>query len=312
MSSGTAPHPPRSAAAPRHLHRAELEIVAGSFLISFSGVFVKIAHIGPTAAGVYRNLFGAIALFAIALARRDSFWRGWNNLRWVLLGGLAFAADIYFWHRSIHYVGPGLATILGNFQVFFMAAAGILLFKEPATVRFLISIPIAITGLFLLVGLNWSEFDATYRTGVIFGVFTALSYAAYLLCLRGARREPNRLSAPANLTWVSSFTAALLAVTALAGRESLAIPDMNTAWILIAYGVSCQALGWIIISRNFHRVDASRAALILLLQPALTFAWDMLFFHRPTSTLELTGALIAIGAIYLGAVRPASRAPGAA
>ena len=107
-------------------HRAELQIVAGSVFISFSGVFVKIAHVGPTAAGVYRTFFGALALFAIALARRDFFWRGWNNLRWVLLGGVAFATGIFFWHRSIHYVGPGLATILGNFQVFFMAAAGIL------------------------------------------------------------------------------------------------------------------------------------------------------------------------------------------
>ena len=292
--------------------RAELEIVAGSFLISFSGVFVKIAHVGPTAAGVYRNLFGAIALFAIALARHDSFWRGWNNLRWVLLGGVAFAADIYFWHRSIHYVGPGLATILGNFQVFFLAAAGILFFHERATVQFLISIPIAMAGLFLLVGLDWSGFDATYRKGVIFGVFTATSYAAYLLCLRGARREPYRLSAPANLTWVSAITALLLVVAALAGHESLAIPDAETALVLIAYGVLCQALGWIIISRNFQRVDASRAALILLLQPALTFAWDILFFHRPTTGIEMVGALIAIAAIYLGAVRPAPRAPEAA
>ena len=292
--------------------RAELEIVAGSFLISFSGVFVKIAHVGPTAAGVYRNLFGAIALLAIALARRDSFWRGWNNLRWVLLGGVAFAADIYFWHRSIHYVGPGLATILGNFQVFFLAGAGILFFHEPSTLRFLISIPIAIAGLFLLVGLDWSGFDATYRKGVIFGVFTATSYAAYLLCLRGARREPHRLSAPANLTWVSAITALLLVIAALAGHESLAIPDASTALVLIAYGVLCQALGWIIISRNFQRVDASRAALILLLQPALTFAWDILFFHRPTTGLEMVGALIAIAAIYLGAVRPTPRAPEAA
>jgi drug/metabolite transporter (DMT)-like permease len=295
-----------------HTHRAELEIVAGSFLISFSGVFVKLAHVGPTAAGVYRNFFGAIALCAIALARRDTFWRGWNNLRWVILGGVAFAADIYFWHRSIHYVGPGLATILGNFQVFFMAAAGIFFFREPATLRFLISIPIAVTGLFLLIGLNWSGFDETYRKGVFFGVFTATSYAAYLLCLRGARKEKNRLSAPANLTWVSAITAALLAVIAVAGRESLAIPDAGTAFVLISYGVLCQAMGWIIISRNFHRVDASRAALILLLQPALTFAWDVLFFHRPTTGIEMVGALIAIGAIYLGAVRPAPRAPEAA
>ncbi|HEX6790629.1 MAG TPA: DMT family transporter [Candidatus Krumholzibacteria bacterium] len=292
----------------RHVHRAELEIVAGSFFISFSGVFVKIAHVGPTSAGVYRLLFGAIALFLIALARRDTFWKGWNNFRWVILGGVAFAADIYFWHRSIHDVGPGLATILGNFQVFFMAAAGILIFREPATARFLVSIPIAIAGLFLLVGLRWSQFDATYRQGVIFGVFTAVSYAAYLLSLRGARREHNRLSAPANLTWVSAFTALLLALAALAGRESLRIPDARTAVVLVAYGVLCQALGWIIISRNFHRVPASRVALILLLQPALTFVWDILFFHRATSAVETMGALLAIGAIYLGAIRTAAPA----
>ena len=111
---------------------------------------------------------------------------------------------------------------------------------------------------------------------------------------------------------MSGFTALLLAVTAVAGGESLAINDMNTTLVLVAYGVLCQALGWIIISRNFHRVDASRAALILLLQPALTFAWDMLFFHRKTSGLEITGALIAICAIYLGTVRPSPRASEAA
>jgi len=288
-----------------HSHRAELEIVAGSFLISFSGVFVKIAHVGPTAAGVYRNLFGALALFAIALARRDEFWRGWRHLRWVLLGGIAFAADIFFWHRSIHYVGPGLATILGNFQVFFLATAGILLFREPATLRFLLSVPIAVTGLFLLVGLNWSDFDASYRRGVVFGIITAASYAIYLLCLRGARREAGRLSAPANLTWVTAITALLLVLAAVAGGESLRIPDVGTGLVLVAYGVLCQALGWIIISRNFQRVPASRFSLILLLQPSLTFIWDILFFDRPTSVVEMAGALITMGAIYLGGVRPA-------
>jgi len=288
----------------RQTHVAELQIVAGSFLISFSGVFVKIADVGPTAAGVYRNLFGAIALFLIAYVRRDTFWGGWRNLGWVVLGGMAFAADIFFWHRSIHYVGPGLATILGNFQVFFMATAGILLFHEPATARFLISVPIAVAGLFLLVGLNWSDFDATYRRGVIFGIITAASYAIYLLCLRGARHETRHLSAPANLAWVTSVTALLLVGAARIGHESLRIPDRETAAVLVAYGVLCQALGWIIISRNFKRVAASRFALILLLQPALTFLWDILFFARPTTGIELVGAFMTIGAIYLGGVQP--------
>jgi drug/metabolite transporter (DMT)-like permease len=79
--------------------------------------------------------------------------------------------------------------------------------------------------------------------------------------------------------------------------------------VLVAYGVFCQALGWIVISRNLHKVDASRAALILLSQPTLTFAWDMLFFHRRTSWPELIGALLAIAAIYQGGIRPGRTAP---
>jgi drug/metabolite transporter (DMT)-like permease len=285
--------------------RAELEIVAGSFFISFSGVFVKIAQVGPTSAGVYRNLFGALTLLIIALVRRDQLVPTWRQMRWILLGGAAFATDIFFWHRSIHYVGPGLATILGNFQVFFVSAAGILIFHEHVTRRFMLAVSIAVVGLFLLVGLNWSHFDSTYHRGVIYGVFTAISYAIYLLCLRGARYETRRLSAPANLTWVTAVTALMLAATALAGGESLRIPNVNAGLILVAYGVLCQALGWIIISRNFQRVDASRVALILLLQPALTMLWDVIFFHRPTSHMELAGAAIAMGAIYLGGIRPA-------
>ena len=290
-------------------HRAELEIVAGSVIISFSAVFVKLADAGPTAAGVYRNLFGAMALLALALARRDSLWHGWRGFRWAALAGVCFAADIFFWHRSIHYVGPGLATILGNFQVFFMAAAGIFLFRERATARFLLAVPLAVTGLLLLVGLRWADFDATYRRGVIFGVITAVSYASYLLALRISRRDPKRLSAVPNLFWATSVTAVLLTGAAVAGGETLRIVDGRTALILVAYGVLCQALGWIVISRNLHRVDASRAALILLLQPTMTFAWDILFFHRVTTSVEAAGAALAIASIYLGGVRPTNREP---
>jgi drug/metabolite transporter (DMT)-like permease len=135
-------------------------------------------------------------------------------------------------------------------------------------------------------------------------MLTALSYASYLLSLRGARREPNRLSAVANLACVTVVTATLLSTVAFLKGESLRIPNPRSWLVLVTYGVVCQAIGWIVISRTFHLVDASRAALILLLQPALTFLWDVLFFRRPTSALEVGGAALAIASIYLGSMRP--------
>ncbi len=288
--------------APSRVH-PELQIVLGSVLISFSAVFVKLAHVGPTTAGVYRNVFGAITLLVFVAVRRDRLWNGMRRLRWALLAGVLFAADIFFWHRSILYVGPGLATILGNFQVFFVAAVGILAFGERPTWRYLTAIPLAVTGLFLLVGVHWSQFDAAYRRGILFGLLTAISYALYLLALRGARREVDRVSAVANLAVVTLVTATLLSGASLVTGESLRIPDVHTAVVLVAYGVLCQALGWIVISRTFHQIDASRASLILLLQPALTFIWDVLFFHRPTTILEAGGAGLAIVSIYMGSAR---------
>ena len=53
-------------------------------------------------------------------------------------------------------------------------------------------------------------------------------------------------------------------------------------------------------------VTAVEMGLALLLQPTLSFAWDVLFFDRPMTAIELTGAGIALVAIYLGS-RPASQ-----
>jgi drug/metabolite transporter (DMT)-like permease len=277
-----------------------LQMVVGGFLISFSAVFVKLSHTGPTATGVYRNLFGGITLLLIVFIRRDPLWRGARPMLWAVLAGVIFAVDILCWHRSILYIGPGLATIIGNFQVFVLAFVGVAIFHERPSWRFFVSIPLAVLGLFLLVGVDWSALDTSYRLGVLLGLATAVAYSAYILTLRYSQRSAVRLSGTANLAVISLVTALLLSIAAAGEGESLRIPDRQTGLVLVTYGVVCGALGWIVISSALPRVDASRVGLLLLVQPTLTFIWDILFFHRPTTVVEIAGALIALGAIYLG------------
>jgi drug/metabolite transporter (DMT)-like permease len=283
--------------------RGVLEILLGTVFISFSAVFVKLAHVGPTASGVYRNLFGALALLALTAVRRDTLWRGVTPVFYAVLAGVFFATDIFCWHRSILYIGPGLATIMGNFQVFVMALVGIAVFHERATWRFALSLPLAVLGLLLLVGFRWGALDASYRTGLLLGLATALTYAGYLLTLRRSQRAATRLAAVPNLALVTAVTAVILWIVAVKNGESLRIPDGQSWLVLVAYGVLCQALGWIVISRGLRTVDASRAGLLLLLQPTLTFVWDVLFFDRPTTPVEALGAVLAVGAIYMGSAR---------
>ena len=272
-------------------------------MISFSPVFVKLADVGPTMAGFYRNLFGGVFLLVIAIGRGERLWAGWRPFVLAAVCGVLFATDLSFWHRSIHYVGPGLATIMGNFQVFFLAAFGIIVFREKVDWRYLAAVPVAVIGLVLLVGFDWVGLSPAYQTGVFFGLVTALIYAAYVLVLQRSQLRLPRLSATANLCTISMVAALIMGVEGNLQGESFHIPDSQSWSSLLAYGVVCQALGWIIISRALVKVEASRAGLILLLQPTLAFVWDILFFSRPTDITHISGAILALFAIYLGGSR---------
>jgi drug/metabolite transporter (DMT)-like permease len=280
-----------------------LRLTAGAVLISFAPVLVNIARVGPTPAGFYRLLFGGLVLGAVVIARRGRWSAGRRHLIMSAVAGAFLALDLAVWHRSILLIGPGLATILANFQVFFLAGFGILLLGERMTWRLGVAVPIAMVGLFLVFGIDWNALDAAYRVGVGFGLLTALCYASYLLSLRRAQAGAGKADPIATMAILSLIAAGLLAVTVRLEGESFRIPDWSTFWILVAYALVPQVAGWVLIATALPQVDASRAGLTLLLQPTLAFVWDLLLFGRPTTVVQAGGAVLTLGAIYLGLTR---------
>jgi drug/metabolite transporter (DMT)-like permease len=299
--SGAVTLPANATAPAMRPGHALANVAAGAVLISFAPVWVRVADVGPTAAGVYRMLIGGIVLLALALARRERLWVGRRAMAFVVVGAAFFSADLVFWHRSIDLVGPGLATILANFQVFLLAGFGVVVLRERLGWRLAVAIPAALLGLFLLVGIDWNSLPASYRAGVVFGLLTALSYGSYLLVLRASQRRTAKLAPVPTLMAICWVTTLMLVALAAVERESIGIPNLKSGVVLVVYGVTAQAAGWLLILRGIAHVEAGRAGLVLLLQPSLAFVWDILFFARPTSAIDVAGALLALAAIHLGA-----------
>ena len=269
-------------------------------MISFSGVWVKISHVTPTVSAFYRVLFGGFFLLAAACWQKEITWKGWQRLLLGFLCGLFLALDLFFWHQSIQYIGPGLATILGNFEVFLLAGLGVVFMGEKVSPRFFLAILMAILGLFLVVGIQWNQLGSQYKTGVYLGLTTAVAYTAFLLTLRKLQSGQTEAITFYSMMLVSFATAIFLGLQAVYSGDSFAIPDPQSWTALLLLGLTSQAIGWILISNALPRVRASFAGLILLLQPSLAFVWDVLFFQRPTSVVNWIGVIIAITAIYLG------------
>ena len=276
-----------------------VHVLCGAFLISFSSVFVKLAHVSPTASGFYRVGFGAIFLFLGVLIKREFNVVGLKQLLLIAFCGLTFALDLYFWHESIFYIGPGLATLLGNFQVFLLAAVGIIFLGESAKLRFLIAIPLAISGIFFIVGGNWGNLTVDYKTGIYFALLTALCYTVFLLTLRKIQQERGQ-SFFLLLMLVSLASAAYLGLKMVYTGDSFTIPDSQSLLALLGLGLSSQTVGWILIATAMPKIPASLTGLALLLQPTLSFIWDVIIFHRPTDLTNWLGVAVTLIAIYMG------------
>ncbi len=277
-----------------------LSLTVGAVMISFSGVWVKVAHVTPNVSAFYRVFFGGIILLGAALYRRELKWLGTRQLIVSLLCGFLFALDLWFFHYSVEYIGPGLATIIPNFEVFILAGSGILFLREPVRLVFIISLPLAFVGLFMIVGINWAHLDNLYRIGIYFGLAAAVCYAAFLLILRKLQADQTGVSFFYVLMMVTFSTAFFLAIEMVYSKSTFKIPDLQSFFTLAAMGLFSQSMGWILITNALPRIRASLSGLILLLQPALAFVWDVLFFQRPTTLVNWLGVLVALAAIYLG------------
>jgi len=279
-----------------------LQLLAGSVCISFSPIFIKLADVAPDAAGFYRMLFSAASLLIWLTITRAPLRIPRAPLLPLAGGGIFLGIDFMCWHRSIHLVGPGLSTLLGNFQVFFTALFAWGVLRQKLSRLFIVAVLLALCGLLLITGTDLGALDAGYRSGLALGLGTALFYSGYILLIKQAMHHP-AVSGVSAMLVISLVCLGFMAAATAAGGASFAIPDTRSLFALIAVGVLSTTLGWSLISSALRHTPATLASLVLLLQPALSFAWDVLIFRRPTGGRELLGIALILTAIFLGSRR---------
>ncbi|MDF2867058.1 MAG: hypothetical protein K0S11_528 [Gammaproteobacteria bacterium] len=271
----------------------------GAIMISICPIFVKLSSADATFAAFYRMLFGAICLFIIAAVKGESLWQGWRPLLWAGISGVFLSTDLVFWHTSIKIIGPGLATILGNFQVFILVLVGLLHYQEKVRWYFYLALPLAIIGLYLLVGIDPQQITPDYIKGVICGLATAIFYGFFVVALRKSQALPKKLQPMSNMAWLSLISCGYLLIVAKFEQQPFLIPDLHNLLLLFAYGLFGQVIGWLLISYGLPLVPVSLAGFYILLQPSLAFIWDVVFLQRPLTLNIVLGAIMIFAGVYL-------------
>ena len=268
-------------------------------MISFAPILVRASEIAPTASAFYRMLIGGGVLL-VFLAAKHRLFRPTTRVVFALaMAGACFAVDLFFWHRSIHLIGPGLATLLAGFQVFFMTIIARLCFGEAVKWQGVVGILLAFAGLALIVspGVALSS-SSEFRYGVAFGLITAVAFAGVLSCLAWRKSMTDSADPVFDIVFVSLTAAVFLALICGFNQESLSLPNTTELYLLVAYALIAQ-IGWVLVNQGIGGVAATLVALILLLEPILAMLWDSLIFGTEHSAVQLFGASLALAAMYL-------------
>ena len=286
--------------------RAAVLVAIGAAVLSVTALFVKLISLGPTAIGAYRCLFAALALGAWVLARdrgreRAEVGGSWHAVGWAAGAGACFAGDLYVWHQSILLSGSGLATLLANTQVFWVALLSALLLGERLRWRMAVCAALALLGVVLLAipGLSASPL---HLRGIGLGLATGVFYAGYYLCLRASQRAPGGMSLAGKLGVSCAVAAGLLFMAGAVTGEAIPWPGGRDLGLLLLLGVGAHVGGWVVISRGMTVVPAATGSLLLLLQPVLATIWGVALFAEPFGGYEVAGTLLSLLAIYAAMV----------
>lgn len=287
----------------------QIFVVIGAALISFSPVFVVLSGVSATTSAFYRMALSLPALFLLVFLFKAKLWQGRRQFGIALLCSSAYTLDLTCWHQSILLIGPGLATILGNFQVFVLAFYSIIVFHTKVTARIILAIPVSIIGLFLICGHGIEGGTDGFFIGTILALSTAIWYGSYVILLRSLQITFDISGKISTLCMISILTTIITGVIVIITGNSFTVPGIDSWMYLSGYAVICQVVAWVLISVGLPFTTPIKVGLILLLQPAGAFIWDILIFRLPFTSVTLAGVFLTLGAIYLGSTSDSSPIP---
>jgi drug/metabolite transporter (DMT)-like permease len=268
-----------------------LQALLGVLGISFSAIFLRLSGVSPVTAAFFRGFYALPVLLWLWRMKRISDTRS-RAARWrALASGVFLALDLALWHQSVFDIGAGLATVLVNSQVIFVAAFAWVLHRERPNAMAMVFIPLVLIGVVLISGLGRADaYGANPFSGVLFAAAAAVFYAAFQLLFRDSNRALAPPPGPV-LDVTIGMTLGSLAFAPFDPRFSIAVYWPAHGW-LIAMAVICQALAWILLGVAFPRLPALETSVMLLSQPIGTVVWGWMILGERMSAIQAGGIFL--------------------
>lgn len=268
-------------------------LLCGNLALAFGPWFVRLADVGPVAAGFWRIALAAPVLVALSFAgQRRPFAAAPGLWLPIVLGGTAFAADLASWHLGILRTTLANATLFGNSATLMFPIYGFFVARAWPTKTQGLALALAAAGAALLLGRSF-QLSPKHLAGDLLCLLAGTLYTVYFVLMAKARAAMAPIPTLALSTLASVLP--LLIAAVLLGEKVW--PEH---WgILIGLALASQVVGQGLMIYAIGHLSPLIVGIALLTQPVIAGTVGWIAYGETLGPADFLGAVLVAIALVL-------------
>ena len=295
----------RTSTAAPHLALIAVQIMFGTWPIIGKIVLQTV----PSAGLVGLRVAGA-ALAFIVIGKATGGVGRIQGRDWPLLIGsslLGLVLNQWLYVKGLSLTTAINATLLSTTIPVFTLLVGIILRTDRATLRRMVGIALAASGVIYLIGPTRGGFSSVTRAGDFLIVSNSLCYGAYIAVSKDLVK---RYSALTVITWVFIVACVTTVPVGLVSLSHISLATISTGvWLKILFIILVPTVGaYYLNAWALARVPPSTVAVYIYLQPLIAFVLAPLFLGERLSWRAAIASIFIFSGVLVVTRRGRSRA----
>jgi len=261
-------------------------------LLPIFATFAYENHVSTQVILLFRFLLAAIFLNIYVLTKKHKYPRGKALVILIVMGGVGYAAQSFFYFSALPLIGSSLTSILLYLHPGIVLVLSIFLLKNKIKKVEIVALLLATIGAILVIGI---KFHNVNYIGIVFGVSAAFVYSIYILA--GAEVMKGMDPIVGSTVIISS---AAMVYTFYGISSHVTIPSDLNQWIWILAIVIISTI--IAISTFFAGlkiVGPVKATMISTFEPVVTVFFSYLVLKETINIYQVGGAIFIITAAII-------------
>ncbi|QKJ32386.1 EamA family transporter [Mucilaginibacter mali] len=258
------------------MKQAYIKLHIALILAGFTGIFGKLITLNAALISWYRLFFSALIML-LFFAVKGKFTAITNSSKLKIgFTGLLLGIHWILFYGSIKYSNVSVGVVCFALSSFFNAILGPVINRRKLSIKELLLSSLTLCGIGLIFGM-----DASYRTGIILGVFSSMFSALYTLY---SERIVKDYDSATFMLWQmgggSIGLTLLMPLVLWITPVNLLIPSAADFGWLLVLAAFCTVLLYFLINAALKKISSFTVSLTFNLEPLYTILLAIVIFKE--------------------------------